>query len=122
MENLKRQILIKMEGLINQSCLNQTASNNYESLHVTILKKYYNASDVLIDYSRGRVEMNIVMDDKDYDPKTVNVYMPTLHMNLWFRNLRDLLKSCIDSDNSSLAFYARLLSSYHKKSLPLMIA
>ena len=113
---------MEMEDLITQSCPQQKVALDYENLHVAILKKHYNAADVSIDYHRRRVEMDIVMDDKDYDPKTVNLYMPTLHVNLWFRNLRDFLKSCIDYDNKSLAFYAGLLSSYTNKSLPLMTA
>lgn len=120
--NLKGRILMEMEDLIALSCPQQKVTPNYENLHVAILKKHYNAADVSIDYHRRRVEMNIVMDDKDYDPKTVNLYMPTLHVNLWFRNLRDFLKSCIDYDNKSLAFYASLLSSYTNKSTSLLTA
>lgn len=120
--NLKGRILMEMEDLIAQSCPQQKVIPNFETLHVAILKKHYNAADVSIDYHRRRVEMNIVMDDKDYDPKTVNLYMPTLHVNLWFRNLRDFLKSCIDYDNKSLAFYASLLSSYTNKNSPLLTA
>jgi hypothetical protein len=120
--NLKGRILTEMEDLIAQSCPKQKVTPNFEMLHVALLKKHYNAADVTIDYHRRRVEMQIVMDDKDYDPKTVNLYLPTLHVNLWFRNLRDLLKSCIDYDNKSLAFYASLLSTYTNKGLPLMTA
>jgi len=120
--NVKGRILMEMENLIALSCPKQKVTTNYENLHIAILKKHYNAADVSIDYHRRRVEMELVMDDRDYDPKTVNLYMSTLHMNLWFRNLYDLLKSCIDYDNKSLAFYAGLLSSYTNKSLPLMTA
>ena len=59
--------------------------------------------------------MDIVMDDQAYDPKKVNTNLPTLRANLWFRNLRDFLKSCLDQDNRSLAFYASLLKSYQNK-------
>jgi len=120
--NLKGRILMEMEDLIAQSCPAQKVTIDYETLHVAILKKHYNAADVSIDYHRRRVAMDIVLDDKDYDPKKVNLYMPTLHVNLWFKNLRDFLKSCIDYDNKSLAFYASLLSSYTNKNLPLMTA
>jgi hypothetical protein len=120
--NLKGRILYEMENLITLSCPKENVVTNYENLHIALLKKHYNAADVSIDYHRRRVEMELVMDDKDYDPKTVNLHMSTLHMNLWFRNLRDLLKSCIDYDNKSLAFYASLLSSYTNKNLPLMTA
>jgi hypothetical protein len=120
--NLKGRILLEMENLITQSCPKQKVTIDYESLHIAILQNHYNATDVSIDYHRRRVEMDILMDDQNYDPKTVNLYMPTIHANFWFRNLRDFLKSCIDYDSRSLAFYASLLRSYSNKDMPIMLA
>jgi len=110
--NLKRRILLDIEGLISKSCPESKVSLKFENLHVALVKKHYNAADVSIDYHRRRVQMDIVMDDQAYDPKTVNTDLPTLRANLWFRNLADFLKSCLDKDNRSLAFYASLLKSY----------
>lgn len=118
--NLKGRILLEMENLIVQSCPEQKITLDYENLHVAILQNHYNAADVSIDYHRKRIEMDIVMDDHNYDPKTVNLYMPTLRANFWFRNLRDFLKSCIDYDHKSLAFYASLLRRYTNNQLPVM--
>ncbi len=114
MENssLKGRILREIESLIAQSCPKQKVPIKFENLHVALLKKYYNAADVSIDYHRKRVEMDIVMDDLAYDPQKVNTDLPILHANLWFRNLADFLRSCLDKDNRSLAFYAGLLKSY----------
>ncbi len=120
--NLKGRILLEMENLITQSCPKQKVTIDYESLHIAILQNHYNATEVSIDYHRRRVEMDILMDDQNYDPKTVNLYMPTIHANFWFRNLRDFLKSCIDYDSRSLAFYASLLRSYSNKDMPIMLA
>jgi len=112
--NLEKRILLEIEGLILESCPKQNVLLKFEGLHVALLKKHYNAADVSIDYHRRRVQMDIVMDDQAYDPKKVNTNLPTLRANLWFRNLADFLKSCLDSDNRSLAFYASLLKSYQK--------
>ena len=120
--NLKGRILLEMENLITQSCPKQKVTIDYESLHIAILQNHYNATEVSIDYHRRRVEMDILMDDQNYDPKTVNLYMPTIHANFWFRNLHDFLKSCIDYDSRSLAFYASLLRSYSNKDMPIMLA
>lgn len=65
--------------------------------------------------------MAVVMDDNDYDPKKLNVGIPTLHTNLWFRNLYDFLKLCIENDSKSIAFYANLLLNY-QKNVPRMMA
>lgn len=114
MENsgLRGWILMEIENLIALNCTKRKVPRKLENLHVAILKNHYNAAEVSIDYHRRRVEMDIVMDDNDYDPKKVNLCVPTLHANLWFRNLRDFMKSCIDYDSKSVAFYASLLRSY----------
>ncbi len=124
MENskLRGRILMEMEDLIAQSCPKQKVNQNFEPLHVDLIKKHYNAAEVSIDYHRRRVKMDLVINDKDYNPKTVNLYMPTLHVNLWFRDLRDFLKSCIDRDTKSIAFYAGLIRSFKGKDKQLMTA
>jgi len=116
MENssLHGRVLREIETLIAQNSPTQKVPQNLEKLHVALLKKHYNATDVSIDYHRRRVEMDIVMDDTVYDPKKVNLCIPTLHANLLFRNLYDFLKSCIDRDAKSIAFYAMLLRMYRK--------
>lgn len=120
--NLSSRILLEMEDLIAQSCPQQKVTLDNEMLHIAILRNHYNATEVFIDYHRRRVKMDILMNDYNYDPKKVNLYMPTLPVNLWFRNLNDFLKSCIDYDHKSLAFYASLLRSYSNNSFPLMTA
>jgi hypothetical protein len=124
MENstLPIRIRTEIENLISKSCANQQATDKFESLHVALLKKYYNAADVTIDYHRRRVEMDIVMDDTQYDPQKVNTYIPTLHANLLFKNLKDFLKSCIEMDAKSLGFYAGLLRTFTKKDVTLTVA
>lgn len=119
---LRGRIIMEMEDLIAQSCPKQKVNQNFEPLHVVLIKKHYNAADVSIDYHRKRVEMDLVMNDKDYNPKTVNLYLPTLHVNLWFRDLHDFLKSCIDLDTKSIAFYASLLHSFKRKDEHLLTA
>jgi hypothetical protein len=85
-----------------------------------ILKKHYNAAEVSIDYHRQRVKMEIVLDDGAYDPKTVNLDLPTIPANFFFKNLCDFLKSCLDDDQKSLAFYNSVLKSFEKKDPSLM--
>ncbi|WP_425235501.1 hypothetical protein [Ulvibacterium sp.] len=121
MENssLKRMILTEVENLISRSCANQKTTDKFEKLHIALLKKYYNAADVSIDYHRKRVKMDIIMDDTSYDPKKVNLSLPTLHANLLFKNLKDFLSSCVDKDSKSLGFYAGLLRTFTNKEVML---
>ena len=106
---------MELESLISRSCAKSKMTKNFQSLHRAVIKNHYNATDVSIDYHRKRIAMDIVMNEKDYDPQKINLKLPTLYTNLFFTNLCEFLKSCIDSDNRSLAFYAGLLKSYTKK-------
>ena len=112
---LKGRILMELESLISRSCAKSKMTKNFQSLHKAVIKNHYNATDVSIDYHRNRVAMDIVMNEKDYDPQKINLKLPTLYTNLFFNNLCEFLKSCIDRDNRSLAFYANLLRSHTKK-------
>jgi len=118
--NLKKRLFSEIESLISRSCPNRNVSQEFKNLHVAILKKYYNAAEVSIDYHRKRVAMDIIIDEGLYDPNTVNMYIPTLHANLLFKNLKDFLKASLDKDSKSLAFYASLLRTYEHKDITLM--
>lgn len=122
MENsrLRDRILMDIESLISRSCANGVLDKSFQNFHKLIVKKHYNATDVSIDYSRNRVNMDIVLDDSMYNPRAVNLQMNTFPANFFFKNLCEFLKSCLDKDNKSLAFYAGLLRSFAKKDLALM--
>ncbi|NND14893.1 MAG: hypothetical protein HKN89_01050 [Eudoraea sp.] len=117
--SLRERILMEVDNLISHSCSNGEITEQSQYLHRVLLKKHYNAVGVNIDYHRKRVEMDIVIDDTDYDPKTVNIAVPTVHANMIFKNLKNFLQSCVDSDTKSLAFYAGLLRSLTKREVPL---
>lgn len=118
--DLRGRILMEIENLISQSCAPGKLNKSFQNLHKLLLKKHYNAAEVSIDYHRKRVKMDIVLDDQNYDPRSLNIDLPTLPANFFFKNLCDFLKSCVDKDRKSLAFYAGLLRSYTKKDVTLM--
>lgn len=120
--NLNGRILMELENLISRSCSNQKEPKEAQELHIAILKKCYNAADVTIDYHRKRVVMDIVMDDNCYDPKTVNLSLPLLRANLFYKSLSDFLKSCLQKDPGSLAFYAKLIQSLKNQKTNLITA
>lgn len=112
---LRERVLFELEKLISQSCKNPAASKKYQQLHIVLLKKYYNATNVTIDYHRRRIQMEVIQDDSVYDPKQVNTYLPTIYTNLLFKNLRNFLTTCIDQDNKSVGFYSQLLKMFSTK-------
>lgn len=114
---LKGKIVLELDKLISLSCKSQSSLKQYEQLHVALLKKYYNAVDVHIDYHRHRVQMDIVTDDSFYKPNKVNTHLPILYTNLLFDNLRSFLTSCIDRDEKSIGFYSQLLTRFTDKKI-----
>lgn len=112
---LKGKILLELDKLISLSCKSPTSLKKYEELHIALLKKYYNAANVSIDYHRHRVKMDIVTDDSMYHPNKVNTHLPILYTNLLFDNLKSFLSSCIDKDEKSIGFYSQLLTSFTGK-------
>ena len=119
---LKGKIVLELDKLISLSCKSPSSLKQYEQLHVALLKKYYNAVDVHIDYHRHRVQMDIVTDDSYYKPNKVNTHLPILYTNLLFDNLRSFLTSCIDRDEKSIGFYSQLLTRFTDKKITQSLA
>lgn len=119
MENsrLTTRILMETERLITESCSSSIIDEKSSELHKLILKKHYNAADVTIDYHRQRINLDVIISEEDYDPKTVNLALATVPVNIFFKNLGEFLKSCLESDVKSLAFYSRLLMKYAQKNM-----
>lgn len=120
--NVKQRILTELDSLIAKSCKNPEKSKEYHQLHVDLVKKYYNAAHVSIDYHRHRIQMEVVLDDSAYDPKKVNTFLPTIPANLLFNSLLNFLKSCVDKDVKSIGFYAQLLQNFGKPKNKLELA
>lgn len=109
---LKGKILLELDKLISLSCKSSKSLKKYEELHIALLKKYYNAVDVHIDYHRHRVKMDIVTDDSFYHPNKVNTHLPLLYTNLLFDNLKNFLSTCVDKDEKSIGFYSQLVTRF----------
>lgn len=114
---LTTRILMETEKLIMKSCNSNIVDKQSSDLHKLILQKHYNAADVTIDYHRHRINMDVIISEEDYDPKTVNLALATMPVNIFFRSLSDFLKSCLEKDIKSLAFYSRILMKYADKNM-----
>ncbi len=111
---LRMKLVTQIYNLISSTC-SQRINNDARALHIAIIKKHYNAIDVTIDYYRKRIVMDIVMDDIDYSPDTINTHIPTFKANFYYLDLQNFLKSCIAKDDKSIAFYACLLQEAKQK-------
>ncbi len=113
MENsvLGTKILMEMEKLIGQTVIKGKMTKKVQHFHEAIIQKHYNATDVVIDYHRHRVKMHVVVDEQPYDPTKINLNLSLLPTNLFFKNLQLFLKSCLERDAKSLAFYSGLIKN-----------
>lgn len=117
--SLKERVLLEIKYLISSSCPHRKVPKKFNNLHQAILKNHFNAADVLIDYQRKRVVMNIVLDDNGYNPREINTFLPLMPSNFMFRNLNEFLLSCVDDDNKSVAFYAGLIRAHTNREVAL---
>lgn len=108
---------MEVERIISKGSSQQKISKKMEDFYTAIIKKYYNATDVQIDYHRRRVKMNVILDESLYQARTANVNLPMVPVNLFFLSFGSFLKSCLQKDNQSIAFYATLLSNLKKRPL-----
>ena len=116
---LTSKILMEMEELITRSTKDKITSR-FKELHKSILRKHYNAADVAIDYNRHRIKMDIVLNDNDYNPATINTTISTVPSNMFYENLEKFLKSCLTKDAKSLAFYTTLIREYTNTNVALL--
>lgn len=123
MENsrLGTKILFETEKLIDQSLdANGDPMENFEDFHLALLKNHYKAASAKIDYHRHRAQLDIIINEEDYQPQKVNMILATVPMNIYFKDLGEFLKSSLDSDVKNLAFYARLIRFYTNRDVALL--
>ncbi|WP_420603170.1 hypothetical protein [Flagellimonas sp.] len=118
---LTTRILMEMENLITRSSTRENITSRFQDLHKSILRKHYNAADVDIDYVNHRIKMDVVLDDRQYDPKTINMVVPTMPTNLFYKDLGSFLKSCLAKDIKSLAFYAGLIKKHTNEDISMIV-
>ncbi|KQC30343.1 hypothetical protein [Flagellimonas eckloniae] len=118
---LTTRILMEMENLITKSSTRENITSRFQDLHKSILRKHYNAADVEIDYHRQRIKMDVVLNDQEYDPNTINLVVCTIPVNLFYKDLASFLRSCLLKDVKSLAFYASLLRKHTDKDISMLV-
>ncbi|MGY5846290.1 hypothetical protein ACW6QP_02630 [Salegentibacter sp. HM20] len=96
-------IIDEVKNLISYSIsnLNQDASN-YQTLHRAIIKKYFEAINVVINYDEQTVDMQIPVGKRQYTSITFEC-----------QELERFLKACLKKDEKSTYFYQNLLSHYN---------
>ncbi len=103
-------ILKEVHNLITYSCRNKSSRiGGFDTMHLAIIKKYYKASDVQIKRSDSEISLKIEVRKGEY-----------VHVDFKCPDMESFLKSCIEKDGNSLAFYQHMLTYYNVVSKPLL--
>src|SRR5680860_290083 len=95
-------IIDEVKNLISSSITNPEVENaKFEDLHRSIIKRYFDARDIKIDYKAQTIDLKLPMSNSKY----TNITFECLELS-------GFLQSCIRSDEESLYFYQNLLAHY----------
>jgi len=96
-------ILEDVKNLISYSITNPEVDNSkFESLHKAIIKKYFDAKNIKINYLEQTIEINLPVSKDEYTPITFECL-----------DLDSFIQSCLKTDEKSLYFYQNLLTHYN---------
>jgi hypothetical protein len=104
MSNFTPEVIIEeVKNLISYSISNPEVDNaKFESLHKAIIKQYFDAKKIRIDYEAQTIDLLLPVGNNQ-------------HTNLTFEclDLKGFILSCLKSDSNSLHFYENLLVHYN---------
>lgn len=97
------EILRELNSLITHSCASPEGGNEIaESMHMAIIKKYFGANKVSLDYKNNLINVQVPITKKDFTSITLEC-----------QDMERFLKSCIQEDATSLSFYQNMLIYYN---------
>lgn len=97
------EIIEEFKNFIHTSCTDsETEIKKYSSLHKGIIKMYFGARRVEIDYKNQLIKAEIPMSDFEYTT-----------VNFECQDLDCFLSSCLKKDKRSLNFYMSSLNYYN---------
>lgn len=92
----------EVKNLISYSINNPEVENaKFEDFHKSIIKRYFDARGIKIDYKAQTIDLKLPMSNSKYTAITFECL-----------DLSGFLQSCIKSDEESLYFYQELLTHY----------
>ncbi|APG60416.1 hypothetical protein [Christiangramia salexigens] len=97
------EIIDEIKNLISHSVNEDNFENpDFQMMHRAIIKKYFDAKKVSINYKEATVDMKLPVGNKQY----TNITFECQHLGRF-------LKSCIKKDEKSLFFYQNILSQFN---------
>lgn len=100
------ELIEEFKNFIHTSCTDcEDELDKYCSLHKGIIKMYFSARRVEIDYKHQSIKAEIPMSDYEYTT-----------VNFEYQDLDQFLTSCLKKDKRSLNFYRNSLKYYNYSS------
>ncbi|MCB7482364.1 hypothetical protein [Christiangramia sediminis] len=97
------EILDEVKNLISYSIINKAEENsNFQTMHRAIVKKYFDAKHVNINYQDETIDLQLPVGQKKYTNITFEC-----------QDLERFLRSCLKKDEKSLFFYQNILNHYN---------
>jgi len=101
------EILDEVKNLISYSITDDNIRNehedfNFQIMHRAIIKKYFDAKHVKINYQDATVELQLPIGQKKYTSITFEC-----------QNIERFLRSCLKKDEKSIFFYQNILTHYN---------
>lgn len=95
-------IIEEVKNLVSYSCNDcQEGGSSFSSLHKGLVKVYFEARNVEIDYKNQKVKVELPITPTDYTKVSFDC-----------QNLERFLKSCVKTDKKSLLYYQNVLAYY----------
>ena|SRR5690606_24121994 len=104
MNNFTPELIIdEVKNLISYSIANkQEDKEKFEELHKAVIKKYFDAREIRINYLTQTIDLQLPMSNNKYTGITFECL-----------DLNNFLQSCLKKDDQSLYYYQDLLVNYN---------
>ena len=114
MKNQEQVIQEEMRKLIKKSCqFSENVNRDYYSFQKSLLKFYFNAIDVTIDFED---EIILLWNSKPRTPADFKLYdiNEAVATKVSYSNLEETLKGCLESGTKQTRFYKTMLFHYNR--------
>ena len=97
------EIIDEVKNLISYSIINENKEkSDFQMMHRAIVKKYFEAKHVSINYEERTIDLKLPVGQKKYTSITFEC-----------QDIERFLKSCLKKDEKSMFFYQSLLIHYN---------
>ncbi len=114
MENQEQVIQEEMRKLIENSCqFTENLSKDYYSFQKSLLKFYFGAIDVTIDFDKETI---LLWNSKPRTPQDYKIYdiNEAVATKVSYSDLEETLKGCLENGKMQNRYYKTLLFHYNK--------